>query len=303
MRRRAHEFDVVHDNQCLGYGLLSIQRQATPLVTTIHHPITVDRRVDLAAATTAAKRRSLMRWYRFLRMQRRVAEALRHIITVSRNSATDIMQDFGVPAERLRVIPVGVDPAVFHPVSQPRVPGRIVTVANPNTPIKGVPVLLGAVARLRARREVRLVVVTKTPPGESLARQIQALRLGDAVRFASGLGHSEVAALLASAEVAVVPSLYEGFSLPAIEAMACATPLVATRTGALPEVVGDDRAAALLVAPGDAGALAAAIERLLDDPAGRACMGAAGRRVVAERFTWRAAAQETAACYAEMANR
>jgi glycosyltransferase involved in cell wall biosynthesis len=198
---------------------------------------------------------------------------------------------------------VGVNPAVFHPVSQPRVPGRIVTVANADTPIKGVPVLLDAVARLRARQDVRLVVVTKTPPGKPVARQVAALRLGDAVRFASGLDHTEVAALLASAEVAVVPSLYEGFSLPAIEAMACATPLVATRTGALPEVVGDDGAAALLVVPGDAGALAAAVERLLADQSRRACMGVAGRGRVAERFTWRAVAEQTAACYAETARR
>jgi len=303
MRRRACEFDVIHDNQTLGYGVLSIQRQATPLVTTIHHPITVDRRVDLAAATTAEKRRSLLRWYRFVRMQHRVARALRHIITVSRNSAADIVHDFGVSPERLRVIPVGVDPAMFHPIAGPRVPGRFVAVANANTPIKGVPVLLDALARLRARRDVRLVVVTKTAPSELVARQVQTLRLGDVVRFASGLGHAEVAALLASAEVAVVPSLYEGFSLPAIEAMASSTPLVVTRTGALPEVVGDDGAAGLLVAPGDADALAIAVERLLDDPSRRAGMGVAGRRRVAERFTWRAVAEQTAAYYGEMASR
>jgi glycosyltransferase involved in cell wall biosynthesis len=236
-------------------------------------------------------------------MQGRVARALRHIITVSRSSAADIIRDFEVLPERLRVIPVGVDPAVFHPVSQPRVPGRIVTVAKADTPMKGVPVLLDAVAKLRASQDVRLVVVTKTAPSESVARQAEALRLGDVVRFASGLDHTEVAALLASAEVAVVPSLYEGFSLPAIEAMACATPLVATRTAALPEVVGDDGGAGVLVAPGDADELAIAIEWLLDDPSRRACMGVAGRRRVAERFTWRAVAEQTAAYYAETASR
>jgi glycosyltransferase involved in cell wall biosynthesis len=205
-----------------------------------------------------------------------------------------------VPHELLRVIPVGIDPAVFHPVAQPRVPGRIVTVANANTPIKGVSVLLDAIAKLRTTRDVRLVVVTKRIAGESAQLRVEALGLGDAVRFASGFDHPEVAALLASAEVAVVPSLYEGFSLPAIEAMACGRPLVATRTGALPEVVGDDGAAGLLVSPGDANALAAAIGRLLDDPPRRARMAAAGRRRVAERFTWRAVASQTAAYYTDV---
>jgi glycosyltransferase involved in cell wall biosynthesis len=163
-------------------------------------------------------------------------------------------------------------------------------------------VLLDAVAKLRTRRDVRLVVVTKTTPRGAVVRQVEAIGLGDAVRFATGLDHAEIAALLASAEVAVVPSLYEGFSLPAVEAMACATPVVATRTGAVPEVVGDDGAAALLVAPGDADGLAAAIAWLLKDPARRARMGAAGRRRVAERFTWRAVADQTVAYYADIAS-
>jgi glycosyltransferase involved in cell wall biosynthesis len=303
MRQRAHEFDVIHDNQTLGYGLLSIQRMGPPLVTTIHHPITVDRRIDLAAATSADQRRSLRRWYGFLPMQRRVARAMRHIITVSRTSAADIVRDFRVPPQRLRVIPVGVDPAVFHPVSRPRVPGRIVTVANPDAPIKGVPVLLEAIAKLGTTRDVRLIVVTKTPPSETTVRRVEALGLAEAVRFAHGLDHAEVATLLASAEVAVVPSLYEGFSLPAVEAMACGTPLVASRTGALPEVVGDDGAAGLLVAPGNADALAAAVDRLLGDPSRRTHMAAAGRGRVAKRFTWRIVAEQTAAFYAKTADR
>jgi glycosyltransferase involved in cell wall biosynthesis len=272
-------------------------------VTTIHHPIAVDRRIDLAAAASAAKRRSLRRWYGFVRMQGRVARRLRRVVTVSYSSAADVVRDFGVSPQRLEVIPVGMDPAVFHPMSQPRMSSRIVTVANPDAPMKGVSVLLDAMAKLRAARDVRLIVVSKHTPGGAAEKQVEALRLEDAVRFASGLDHAEVAALLASAEVAVVPSLYEGFSLPAIEAMACGTPLVATRTGALPEVAGDDGAAALLVAPGNADALAAAIERLLDDPSRRARMGAAGRRRVMARFTWRAVASQIEAYYAETARR
>ena len=97
--------------------------------------------------------------------------------------------------------------------------------------------------------------------------------------------------LYAEAEVAVVPSLYEGFSLPAIEAMACGVPLVATTGGALPEVVGPDGIAALTVEPGNADALAQAIGRMLGDAELRERLGAAGRDRVLNRFTWRRTAE------------
>jgi glycosyltransferase involved in cell wall biosynthesis len=113
----------------------------------------------------------------------------------------------------------------------------------------------------------------------------------------SGISDDALARLYGEAEVAVVPSLYEGFSLPAIEAMACGVAVVATTGGALPEVVGTDGETGLLVAPDDPGALAGAIARLLDDPALRARLGAAGRVRVMDRFTWQVTAAGTAACY------
>jgi glycosyltransferase involved in cell wall biosynthesis len=103
--------------------------------------------------------------------------------------------------------------------------------------------------------------------------------------------------LYAQAEVAVVPSLYEGFSLPAVESMACGVPLVATRGGALPEVVGDDGVTGMLVTPGDPGELAAAIERVLSDAQLAARLSDNGRRRVLERFTWQACAAATAENY------
>ncbi len=124
------------------------------------------------------------------------------------------------------------------------------------------------------------------------------LGLADAVRFVRGLTEPDLVSLFGSAQVGVVPSLYEGFSLPAVELLACATPLVVTTAGALPEVVGPHGLAALHVPPGDPEALARAVAALLDDPDLAARMGAAGRRRVTERFTWRAVAEQTAAWYA-----
>jgi len=293
--RRAGDFDVVHDNQCLGYGLLRIRRRGLPVVATIHHPITVDRRHELAVATRL-KRITTRRWYGFVRMQRRVARRIDHVITVSENSRRDLARDFGIDEQRMRIVPVGVDTDVFTPAAAgERVPGRVVAMASADVPLKGTASLLEALAKLRTERDVRLTLVGHPRRGGRTERLVAELGLTDAVDFVSGLSDTELACLLASAEVAVVPSLYEGFSLPAIEMLACGTALVATAAGALPEVVGD---CARLVPPADPEALAAAIGDLLDDPAARARLGTAGRDRVHELYSWRSIALATAECYA-----
>jgi glycosyltransferase involved in cell wall biosynthesis len=299
LRDRLGNFDVVHDNQTLGYGMLDIVRAGMPLVTTIHHPITRDRRLDLAAATTLRRRFALRRWYGFVRMQAKVARRLPSVITVSEASAADIIDDFGVDPARIEVIPLGVD-SVFAPPdisARPRVPGRVVAMASADIPMKGTATLLEAFAKLRTERDVELLLVSRPKPGGPTEQQIERLAIGDSVRFVHGISDVELAELLGSAEVACVPSLYEGFSLPSVEAMACATPLVASRAGAIPEVVGPDGQGADLVSPGDVGELAHALSALLDDPDRRARMGAAGRERVLARYSWRAVAEATAASY------
>lgn len=297
LRRRADRPDVVHDNQTLGYGLLALQRAGQHVIATCHHPITVDRRHDLAAAATWRRKLSTTRWYSFLPMQGRVLRALPAVLTVSRSSAEDIARDFRVPAGRLTVVPVGVETDVFVPPVLPRVPGRVVATASADVPLKGLVPLLEAVAKLRTERDVELVVVGKAKEGGPTAATIERLGLAGHVRFVTGVSERELVELFGSAQVAVVPSLYEGFSLPAVEVMACGTPLVATTAGALPEVVGPDGVAALHVAPADPEAIATAVARLLDDPGLAARIGAAGRARVAELFTWRAVAEQTAAWY------
>jgi glycosyltransferase involved in cell wall biosynthesis len=299
LRERVDNFDIVHDNQSLGYGLLGLPAAGLPVVATVHHPITFDRRVDLAAAATLRRKLLIRRWYGFLRMQAHVARRLPRIVTVSQSSATDIAADFGVSPARLRTIPLGVDAQTFSPPVSPRVPGRIVAMASADTPMKGVRTLLEAVAKLRTDREVELVLVSRPVPGGPTERLVDELAIKDVVRFASGLSDRELADLMGSAEVMCVPSLYEGFSLPTVEAMACATPLVVSRAGAIPEVVGPDGLCADQVAPGDTEELAAALAGLLAAPDRRAAMGEAGRSRVLERFGWSSVARSTAECYAE----
>ena len=291
---RAADFDVVHDNQGLGYGMLGVRRLGLPLVTSIHHPISVDKRIDLASVGRLT-RLSRQRWYGFVRMQARVARRVAGagpLITVSESSKRDICRDFGVPPGRVHIIPLGVDTRVFRPREAARVPGRIIAVASSDSAIKGVATLLRAVGKLATDRDVHLIIVGMPAPAtERLAAQ---LSLGDRLTFTRGLDDEAFSALLASAEIAVVPSLYEGFSLPAVEHMASGTPLVASRTGALPEVTSD---AAVLVTPGDDEELAAVLRRLHDSPAERAALADRALDRVRERFAWAAVARATAGQY------
>ena len=298
LRRRVNEFDLVQDNQCLGYGLLAMERVGLPVLATIHHPITVDRRLEMEHAETAFKRFSKGRWYGFTKMQTRVASRIPRVITVSQNSLKDIHADQNVPLDRLHVVPVGVDQELFKP--QPhvkRVPGRLITTASADVTMKGLRYLLEAVAKLRTERHIELVVIGRLKEGGPSARIIDELGLRDAVTFITGVPEERIIELYSEAQLAVVPSLYEGFSLPAIEAMSCGVPLVATTGGALPEVVGADNDTALCVPPGDSEALAAKIAMALDDEALRDRIGAAGRQRVIERWTWRHTAVGTVEHY------
>ena len=297
LRPRVGAFDVVHDNQSLGYGLLPIQR-AVPTLVTLHHPITVDRRLEMAHAPTPRKRRAVGRWYGFVTMQGRVARRMPRIVVVSESSRRDIHTDMGVEVHRMHVVPVGVDPSLFRPLPHvARVPGRLVTTASADVAMKGLSYLLEAMAKLRTERPVSLTVIGRPKAGGAAAAAIQRLGLSDAVTFVTGVDDERIVELYAEAELAVVPSLYEGFSLPAIEAMATGTPLVSTTGGALPEVAGVDGETTLSCPPGDTEALAGALGRGLDDHELRARVGAAGRDRVIRRWSWRHTAEATVEHY------
>ncbi|MET9438255.1 glycosyltransferase family 4 protein [Streptomyces sp. NPDC006551] len=296
---RRGDFDVVHDNQTLGYGLLG--DLGAPLVTTIHHPITVDRRLELDAAADWKRRASVRRWYAFTRMQKRVARRLPSVLTVSGTSRQEIVDHLGVRDDRIRVVHIGADTDLWSPdPSVAEIPGRIVTTSSADVPLKGLIHLVEALAKLRTENPAaHLVVVGRRAEDGPVAQAIERYGLADAVEFVKGITDAELVDLVRSAQVSCVPSLYEGFSLPAAEAMATGTPLVATTGGAIPEVAGRDGETCLAVPPGDADALAAALGRMLGDPELRARLGAAGRARVLAHFTWARAAQGTAGLYRE----
>ena len=292
----ADEFDVVHDNQTLADGILDLQRANLPVVTTIHHPITRDLRVALAREPRWWLRLMIRRWHRFLGMQSRVAGRLRHIVTVSRCSAADIATDFGVLPGVLHVVPNGVDTELFKPLSSvPRKRGQIIATASADAPLKGLPVLLKAFKKLVVTDPARqLLLIARPRAGGDTAALTKHLGLVDHVRFVGDASHEEINRLYAESAVAVVPSLYEGFGLPAVEAMAAGIPLVSSDGGALAEVVADG---GLVVPAGDSDALAATLERVLTDPNFARALGDQGRQRVERHFCWSVCAQQMVAQY------
>ncbi len=282
LKAHAGEFDVVLDNQSLGDALLEIGR-ILPLAAVIHHPIRRDLEMQLASEPKWGKRLLARRWYGFLPMQEAVAKRLARVVTVSEVSAGEIAACMGVARQRIEVVPLGVDQSVFYPRPRPAGRLRIMTTASSDVPLKGLRYLLTAFAGLlRDWPALELVIVGRRRPGPTQVL-LETLGIGASVRFVQDLSGEQMAEEYAGARICVVPSLYEGFGLPVVEAMASGTPVIATDGGALPEVVGD---AGVIVPAGDAVALQRAIDALLRDPKRAAMLAQAGLARVQARYGW-----------------
>jgi glycosyltransferase involved in cell wall biosynthesis len=299
LSKRVRDFDLVHDNQCLGYGILKIEKKI-PTIVTLHHPITKDRKLEMEHTKTWFKRRAISRWYSFVNMQGKVASKMPRVVVVSENSIADIHTDMKVSLDRMKLVPVGVDPDLFTPLPHiSRKPGHLITTASADVALKGLSYLLEALAKIRTERDVHLTIIGRPREGAN-ADLIRKLGLTDCITHVSGVSDERIVELYAESELAVVPSLYEGFSLPAIEAMSTGICLVATTGGALPEVTGADNDTVLSCPAGDAEALAASIRRGLDNAELRNRVGAAGRARVVERWSWKHCAQLTVDQYREV---
>ena len=305
---KQRRFDIIHDNQGLGYGLLLMKRLRIPVIATIHHPLPIDRQADLEQANGLRERWRIKKFYSFIRMQAFVAQRLDRIITVSQSSAKDTRLFFKVPADKFRVVYNGIDTEIYNrneDASQNR--DGLIIVANTDDRKKGVLYLLQALQML-GKDEIKLTIVDDAERHSSYIEDVgplpsygfklvRKLNLDGMVHFTGRLTHEELAQHYSAAQIAVVPSLYEGFGIPAAEAMACGTPIIATTGGALPEVVGD---AGILVPPGNADALAVAIKQLLNDKKAQRQMSEAGRKRVREKFNWEQAARQTLEVYQEV---
>ena len=284
------EYDIVHDNQSLCYGLLQLQNSGVPLLATIHHPITSDREIALKNATDWQSRLLIKRWHNFLGMQQKVVTGLNHIVTVSKQSQADIASAFSRDPEQIDVVHNGIDTDVFVPKPNiEKVPFRIMATASADQPLKGVKYLIHAMPKVKqAYAEAHLVVLGKLNEEGEIAKLIKELNLTGCIEFVSGIDNKELVDLYNRACMVVVPSIYEGFGLPAGEAMACGLPVISTNGGALPEVVGD---AGIVIPIRDSDAIADSIIHLFEHPEVCSDLATRARIRILEQFSWQVAAK------------
>lgn len=291
------QFDIVHDVQGLGYGALLIKANGLPVVANIHHPLQVDRLNRLRQAENLG---DLFKWLRFypMWMQEVVARRLDRIITGSLSSAEFVTEAFRLREGQITAIYDGVETDVFRPLDVEREPGTLLFVGNSDDRNKGARYLIEALALLKHRTDLHLTVVDR-PIAKLVPALSQELGIDHMVTLTGRLSREDLVSRYNRAQLFVSPSLYEGFGLPAAEAMACSTPVLATTAGAFPEVIEDGKSG-VLVPPGDAPALARAIERILDDSTLQGQLGEEGRRRIVDNFSWRNTAVGTQALYEEV---
>jgi glycosyltransferase involved in cell wall biosynthesis len=295
--RRGLRYDLVHDVQCLGYGLLGIRALGLPMVTTIHHPLSVDRRASFVRDRTMIDAIGTMQFYP-IGMQSFVARRMDRVLTSSQASGREILRDFGVRADRLEMVWNGLDTDLYSPdPAVPRNQSEILCVGRASDPNKGIRTLIAALANLPA--PVRLTLVDAGGSGNDARKWARSLGCADRLDITGRIPTSALVNLYRRAALVVVPSRYEGFGLPAVEAMACGTPVVATSAGALPEVMRVGRGG-LLVPRDDPALLAEAIGTLLDQAETRRAMGARARPLIEATFSWPRVAERTARIYREV---
>ena len=292
-------YDIVHDNQSLCFGTLKLQKMGIPVITTIHHPITSDLRIALQSTDDWKLRLLIKRWHSFLHMQKKIVKELEHIVTVSKASKHDIASDFRIPEAKIHVVHNGIDTKMFRPL--PSIISEefnVMATASADVPLKGLDYLIHAISILSKNiPTITLTVLGTLKKDGNTATLITQLGMKDRIHFHSGLSSQKVVELYAKASCAVVPSIYEGFGLPAGEAMACGVPVVATDGGALPEVVGD---AGITVPKRDEIALADAIGTLLAKPELRQSLARKGRARVLKLFSWEVAAKDMSKLYRQV---
>ena len=292
-------YDIIHDNQCLGWDMLKVQRDGFPLLTTIHHPITSDLHIALNACKHWWEKLLIRRWHSFLTMQKKVAAQLNHIVTVSERSCTDIIESFDLNSDNIQLVYNGIDTKEFKPLENiERDRWQIMATASADQPLKGLRFLLLAFAQLvKKYPELHLLLVSQPKAGGETEKLVKQLGIGDKIQFVHGISTATMVEHYARSSIAVVPSIYEGFGLPAGEAMACGVPVIATDGGALPEVVGQ---AGLTVPIKDADAIAKAIEKLLSNPKARKQYGQLGRKRIENNFSWHMVAEQMSALYQQI---
>lgn len=298
LKERKNLFDVILDNQCLASSLLDIQ-DIFPLAVTIHHPITKDHKLEMESAANWKEKLSSIRWHNFLPMQKNVAPKLKKIITVSQSSKKDIIEEFQVLPENVEVILNGIDINTFKPGSRELIKkNMIITTASADIPLKGLKYLVQALPEIKKKFPgTKLTVIGKPPSNSEVSALIDSLSLKDSITFKSGISENEIVDLYHSSEIAVIPSLYEGFGFGAGEAMACGVPLITTHSGGLKDVVGD---CAVEILPASSKEIEKAVLKLFKDCELKKELSLKGRERMEAKFDWKLAASSYVKSFSEV---
>ncbi len=288
-----NRYDIIHDVNSLGWGLAPMKGFGIPIVSTIHHPLTQDMRADLGVERTFWEKLTTLLFYP-IQMQKFVIRRVDRVITSSHDGIAELGNAFGLKEDRVSVVYNGMDVEAFRNTGEPREERSLLFVGNTEDHKKGLAYLLEALVMLP--KDITLTIVDDGPPKKlNAAGLVKKYNLQDRVVFTGKVETGELVSLYSRKTLLVMSSLHEGFGLPAAEAMACETPVVATKAGALKEVV--DEKSGILVEMRNPAALKDAIMKLMDNPGLRREMGAQGRKKAEECFAWPTAAKNTMEVY------
>ena len=295
LKQNLNEYDVIHDNQSLAYELLFFQKKK-PLVTTIHHPISLDLAYQLQSTNDIFLKLLMRRWHSFLVMQKFVAKRLKKIVVPSNSSMDDIKDEFRVDKNKMERVMNGIDLNVFYPDSKiQKIPFKLVTVASADVPLKGLDYLLKALSDLaEVYSDISLSIIGEQKKGGHTERLIKKLNLEKRVNFFSNLTQEDLRKTYCEAELAIIPSLYEGFGFAAIEAMACGVPLISSSGGALPEVIKDT---GIIIPPKNAKEIYNSVDFLLSSPKSAKELAEKGLQRANSKFSWTAIAKQLEKVY------
>lgn len=295
--RAGQRWDLIHDVQCLGYGLLGLRALGLPIVTTVHHPLTVDRRASFIRDTNLTEAVGSMQFYP-IGMQSFVARRIDRVLTSSECSAEQIAQDFRVPRANITNVWNGLDTELYSPSDDVvKSETKVLCVGRASDPNKGIRTLIRALGK--TPENITLTLIDNNHPDNEVWKWAREAGVIDRIEVTGRVPQEKLIAHYRSAALVAVPSRYEGFGLPAVEAMACGTPVVACEAGALREVM-DLAKGGITVPIDDVDALANGISELIDQPQRRRVLAETGRMRVNEYFSWQQIAARTAEVYAEV---
>ena len=295
IKKNLYEYDIIHDNQSLAYELLFFQKKK-PLVTTIHHPISMDLTYQLQSTDDLFLKLLMRRWHSFLVMQKFVAKRLKKIVAPSNSSIEDIKNEFKVDENQMERVMNGIDLNTFYPDSKiQKIPFKLVTVASADVPLKGLDYLLEALSILvKVYPDISLSVIGEQKRGGHTERLLKKLNLEERVNFFSNLTQADLRRTYCEAEIAIIPSLYEGFGFAAIEAMACGVPLISTSGGALPEVIKDT---GILIPPKNVKEIYNSVDFLLSSPDKARELSEKALKRANSKFSWETIAKKLEKVY------